>query len=158
MIRTTERGQLVKPLAVSLVAGTLMATTFTWLQLWGSVGAARAFAAREEFISLFSLAAFAESTVLATQLALPRGLLRIRKILADENLAILLITMLGFEGMLLVGQLVPWVPYWAPMAPLASALACILLFGEQQLPGRLPFLVLGLMIAANLLYVAAKLT
>jgi len=156
-IETSDRGLLVKALSVTLGAGALVTATFTGLRLWESVAFAGAFAARAEFRSLFSLEAFASSAALAGQIALPLGLVRPRKVLSDERLVIPLISMLGLQGLLLVGQVAPWVRYWAPVAPLASALGCALLFDEGPLSRRWQLVGLGAVVAGNLLYVAVRL-
>jgi hypothetical protein len=147
----------MKAVSTTLGAATLVAVTFTGLRLWESVAFAGRFAAREEFRALFSLEAFTRSAVLAGQLALPLGLFHLRKVLSDERLAIPLIGMLGLQGLLLIGQVVPWARYWAPVAPLSSAFACALLFDERPRLSGWQFLGLGALTAGNLLYVAVRL-
>jgi hypothetical protein len=152
-----DRGLVMKAVSTTLGAATLVAVTFTGLRLWESVAFAGRFAAREEFRALFSLEAFTRSAVLAGQLALPLGLFHLRKVLSDERLAIPLIGMLGLQGLLLIGQVVPWARYWAPVAPLSSAFACALLFDERPRLSGWQFLGLGALTAGNLLYVAVRL-
>jgi hypothetical protein len=147
---------LVRPLAVSLLATGLVVLTFTALPLWGSVGVARAFATREEFTSGFSLHLLAINALLATQLALPLGLWHARQVLSDERLALPLITILRFAGILLAGRIVPWVRYGAPIAPLACGIACALLFSRHSLSRTWQFVLLALVVTGNVAFIAVN--
>lgn len=141
---------LVRPLTVSLMATGLVVITFTGLHLWRSVAETRAFTLSEHFVSQFSLRPFATSTIFAIQLALPLAVLHARQIFSDERLVIPLIAILGFESMLFAGRIVPWVRYWAPIAPLACAITCALLFSQQHPSRTWQLVILGLLVTANL--------
>lgn len=144
---------LIKPLTVSVIATGLVVVTFTGLNLWGAVAQARAFAATEQFVSNFSLRPFGTSTILAAQIALPLGIWHAKQVLSDERLAIPFIAILGFEGMLLIGRIVPWLRYWAPVAPLACGITCALLFSQQRVSRAWQLAILALMVTGNLVLV-----
>jgi hypothetical protein len=141
---------------ISLLTTEGVVITFTGLHLWDSLAAARAFAQSEQFIRHFSLETFAKNTFWALQLALPLGIWHAKRVLTDERLTIPLITILGFEGMLLVGRIIPWLRYWAPIAPLASGIASALLFHQHQLSRIWWLAILGLVVAGNLVFVATQ--
>ena len=140
--------------SISLIATGCVVITFTGLYLWDSLAADYAFA--KTFYTPatpanFSFPTFKHLTPWVLQLALPLAILQAKRVLTDERLTIPLITILGFEGMLLGGS---WIRYWAPVAPLASAIASVLLFARYQPPRSLWLVILGLAVAGNLFFVA----
>jgi hypothetical protein len=128
--------------------------TFTGLHLWDSLAADYAFAKTVFTPANFSFRTFTQTTLWVLQLALPLGILNAKRILSDERLTIPLLTILGFEGMLLGGIVIPWIRYWAPIAPLASDLASVLLFSRYQPSRGVWLVILGLAVAGNLYFVA----
>lgn len=143
-----------RPLAIFAAAALLLGGSLVGSGLLKSVAATATFAALEEFRSQFSLGAYIRQSLIALQLALPLGLLRARQFLVDHRLTIPLLTILGFEAMLLIGRIIPWLRYWAPVAPLACGIACVLLFKGKQGVQKWQTAILVIVTAGNLAVVA----
>jgi hypothetical protein len=145
-----------RPLAIFSAAALLLGASLAGSGLLKSVAATAAFAALEEFRSRVSLGAYVKQSLIALQLALPLGLLRIRQFLVDVRLTIPLLTILGFQATLLIGRIIPWLRYWAPVAPLACGIACVLLFEGKQGVRKWEMAVMVIVIAGNLAVVALQ--
>jgi hypothetical protein len=138
-----------------ILGGLLIVVSFSVFDLWNTVALSKKVSASPEFRRYFSVKGFMFASFWGLQLVYIAFLLSLKNFWHNKYDVMFLSVFAGFGIMLFVGQIIPWIRYWAPVAPAATLWSQKIIAGKVRSEMSYRLMIAGV-ILVNTGYVLLK--